>query len=276
MTARARQGDPQWLERAARVSLRLAGVEQHRLRPLLALLVAPGDLLGWVRFVGGLPWARLVLDDSIAAVRFDLRLFETGGRLTWVRLAQSVLDVADEERHLRGRSRQALRTNVRRARAAGLVCGEAIGSAELDELDRAVQSRWASQPEPHGPYAPLFGRPGQLTVAVRDPGGAPLAVAAATIVGDWAHLDLFVKLADPGEARFLLHVFLLERLRERRVRRLVTTPLLRLSPGLRYLHGLLGYAPTNLVVRRPSRGARRRALAAVASSAPAPRRRSAR
>ena len=101
------------------------------------------------------------------------------------RLCRGVLLLPhDHSEYLRGRRRQALRTNLRRAAAAGIVCEEVSDpAAALDAASEVFRSRRASfsDKERHtletdGAF--LFARPEATLMVARDQSGRPLAVTA--------------------------------------------------------------------------------------------------
>jgi hypothetical protein len=163
------------------------------------------------------------------------------------RLAQGVLTLPQEQgAYLRGRSRQAVRTSVRKALAAGVVC------RPLDSIEerRAVaghvvpgMTEWSDE---------LFMLPGDQWRAAFAPDGVPVAIAQVTVDREWALLKGLV--SSDHASRYLLHTDLVNALVEAKARYLVVdgpmAPLL--APALQYWQRLLGYRVAGLsVCRKP-------------------------
>lgn len=172
--------------------------------------------------------------------------------------------------YLRGRHRQALRTNLRRADAAGIGCKwiadaaragdaarEIFGSRQLEpmtdpEIDRIIRA-----------WLKLFARP-DITVGVaRDKRGTPLAIIAAAI--DERTCLIHAAVANNHHARWALHDYLVRFLIARGVRYLLCEgggPLgaLGFPPEIHHYQRLLGYELRHLVPvsAHPRSAARRR------------------
>jgi hypothetical protein len=194
-----------------------------------------------------LPRLSVSLTDSPPGERLRRHLGDRILGIRHSRVAQGVLELPKEQgAYLRGRSRQAVRTSVRKALAAGVVC------RPLDSLEerRAVASHvvpgmaeWADD---------LFLLPGDLWMAALAPDGVPVAIAQVTVDREWALLKGLVSTDHTG--RYLLHTDLVNALVEARARYLVVdgpmAPLL--APALQYWQRLLGYRVASLSVRRKS------------------------
>ena len=133
------------------------------------------------------------------------------------RLCRGVLLLPrDHSAYLRGRRRQALRTNLRKAAAAGIVCEEVSDpAAALDAASEVFRSRRASfsDKERHtletdGAF--LFARPEATLMVARDQSGRPLAVTAVVIDDTVCLIELAV--ASSHEARWALHDHLVQML----------------------------------------------------------------
>ncbi|MBV9605257.1 MAG: hypothetical protein JO027_09125 [Solirubrobacterales bacterium] len=167
------------------------------------------------------------------------------------RLCRGVLLLPhDHDHYLRGRSRQALRTNLRRAALAGIRCGIAIDPvtaitaardvlerrrAAITEEDRAnLTSAWPA----------LFARVETALLVARNPSGQPLAVIAALIDDDICLIHVAV--ASDHDARWALHDHLVRILIGRGVRYLLAEGdgpfgALGFDAGMRHYQHLLGY-----------------------------------
>ena len=167
------------------------------------------------------------------------------------RLCRGVLLLPQEHAaYLRGRHRQALRTNLRRAVAAGIRCdvmtdmcevydalGDVLrGRVELladDELRTAVSD-----------FGALFARPETTVTLARDDRGLPLAIAGV-IIDDVVCL-IRVAVARSHDARWALHDYLVRMLIDRGVRYLVAEGggpfgALGLETNVHHYQRLLGY-----------------------------------
>jgi hypothetical protein len=141
------------------------------------------------------------------------------------RIAQGVLYLpSDFAAYLRGRRRQAVRTNIRRARDLGIDCH----SRTLPEWTRPDEKLMRAAPVEH------------WWATGRD--GATLGEAWLTIDDECALLHSMV--CSERYARWLLHTAIVERLCAARCRLLLTNsfdvPLM--SPGQQYFQRLLGYS----------------------------------
>jgi len=178
-----------------------------------------------VRFLWALPLTTVRLSDSPTGQAIAEHLSLTRWGIPRFRLAQGVLFLPSEfASYLRGRRRQAVRTNVRKARALGIDCHSSMVAdwtrpgGELT-LSAPVEHWWAT------------GRDG------------------ATVGEAWLTLDdecalLHSLTCSERYARWLLHTAIVERLCVARCRLLLTNsfdvPLM--APGLQYFQRLLGYS----------------------------------
>jgi hypothetical protein len=141
------------------------------------------------------------------------------------RLAQGVLHLpSDFATYLRGRRRQAVRTNVRRARDLGIDCHSWTVPAWTRPEQKLTQAApveywWATRPD-----------------------GATVGEAWLTVDGECALLHAMA--CSERYARWLLHTAIVERLCAARCRLLLTNsfdvPLM--PPGQQYFQRLLGYS----------------------------------
>ncbi|HEY4828724.1 MAG TPA: hypothetical protein VIH85_18265 [Solirubrobacteraceae bacterium] len=126
----------------------------------------------------------------------------------------------DRSEYLRGRRRQALRTNLRRAENAGITCqlmdGQSVDLDEILEIKTWRRRGSALTDTDVTTLRSLLGRPEMTFVAARDLSGRLLAVAAVVIdemvcLIEWA-------VATNHEARWALHTHLVDVLIAREVR----------------------------------------------------------
>ncbi|MGY1771529.1 hypothetical protein [Blastococcus sp. SYSU D00813] len=196
-----------------------------------------------------LPDHRMVLSDEPAGR--ELRAwFRPDRRLPFNRAPVAVLELpGSQAEYLRGRSRQALRTNLTRAAAEGLRCAPVEDAGELHRVAAAVATRRATTPD-------TLVRPGQLPArdrlwsAAYDATGEPVALCQAVVDEDRAGLVLMVTAVGHAAAplvRYALHAHLTGRLVDRGVSTLaVGGSMLLTSTGTRYFQRRTGFTPVHL------------------------------
>jgi hypothetical protein len=162
-------------------------------------------------------------------------------------VAQGVLVLPEcEGLYLRGRSRQAVRTGMRRARAEGITCRALYDVEErhavLQHLDMTM-SEWDEG---------SLSLTGDVWRAAFSADGVPVAVARMTVDVELALLQTFV--SSHLASRYLLHTELVETLISAGARYLaVNAPMAPLmEPALQYWQRLLGYQIANLSLRHVS------------------------
>jgi hypothetical protein len=153
------------------------------------------------------------------------------------------------EEYLRGRSRQALRTNCSRARRAGITVARVDDAARIRagvidifaRRDDAYARGWHLRRAELGE--------GEFWFAV-DAAGRTLAFAEVVVDETAALLSAMLGSRSPGgsEARYLLMAEMLGSLSKRGVRQVVVSRAFQLTPGLVYFQKLLGFSPKNLKV----------------------------
>ncbi|HEY2225642.1 hypothetical protein [Actinomycetospora sp.] len=164
-------------------------------------------------------------------------------------LAVSVLALPETpEDYLRGRSRQALRTNSRRAREQGVTCRAVDPAESARRLEEVVPDRWYRAIVP-GAQADLAA--GLCTGWVAEgPDGTTEVVALTSTAGPLARLDLMLSAAErEGDARYLLSAHVVTELAAAGTRLLAVDGALTLAPGLRHFQHLLGFGQATLDVR---------------------------
>ena len=178
-----------------------------------------------VRFVKGLPKTDVQLSDAPTGIAIAEHLSLRRWGIPRFRLAQGVLHLpADFATYMRGRGRQAVRTNVRRARELG------IDSHRRDIAD------WTRPGESLRHAAPVE----HWWATDRD--GETVGDAWVTVDSECALLHSMV--CSERYARWLLHTSIVERLCGAGCRLLLTNsfdvPLM--APGQQYFQRLLGYS----------------------------------
>lgn len=164
-------------------------------------------------------------------------------------LAVSVLALPENpEDYLRGRSRQALRTNSRRAREQGVTCRAVDPVESVRRLEEVVPDRWYSAVVP-GARTDLTA--GLCTGWVAESAdGATEVVALTSAAGPLARLDLMLSTPErEGDARYLLSAHVVTELAASGTRLLAVDGALTLAPGLRHFQHLLGFGQATLDVR---------------------------
>jgi hypothetical protein len=189
----------------------------------------------------------------------DLRVQQADADAWWFRdwfalrrrLAWAVLDLPTVEDHyLVGRSRQALRTNLRHARTRGVTSSRVTYEGWFEAVNAILRAR----DDKPGPRQDRPG-PGQQAAyyVARAVCGEPLAFAGAALFGQFAVLfDLISRpdrQPDSSWARYQLHTFLARDLGCSGVKHLLTGSALRETAGNQYFQHLLGYQARNLCIK---------------------------
>lgn len=195
--------------------------------------------------IATLPKLSVSLTDSPPGERLRRHFGDRIWGIRHSRLAQGVLSLPEERgAYLRGRSRQAVRTSIRKALAAGIVCRPLDSLEERRAVVRQVVPGMAERADD------LLLAPGDLWRAAFAPSGEPVAVAQVTVDCEWALLKALV--STDHASRYLLHTDLVNALVEAKARHLLVdgpmAPLL--APELQYWQRLLGYRVASLSVRR--------------------------
>jgi hypothetical protein len=175
-----------------------------------------------------------------------------GERLFSGHWAQAVIQTSSKKHdYLTGRHRQAVRTNIHRARELGITATRLGG---YDEFAAAAAPLYASRPggdavltdmQSSPPPADEFAWYSASTAAHE----APVIIAAVALFGDFGVLAVMVgnrHYPRVGHARYLLHTFILSDLAACGIRHLVVGSVLRESSGNQYFQRLLGYRVCNV------------------------------
>ncbi len=237
---------------------------------LLAAATRPSRAIALLTLLLRSPKVDVVLSDSAAGhalrVHLDQRFL---GIVPQNRLCQGVLILPGRESdYLRGRKRQAARTNLRRAAAAGIRCETVSGRSDaLQATAQIMQGKTRMTEEDRvtltQTYRALFDLPEVTAFIARASDASPLAVAAVVIDDEMCLIRATV--ASNHEARWALHHHLVRTLIGRRVRFLVsalegTFGALGLEPALQYYQHLLGYDLCHINPGVPPAIAARRAM----------------
>jgi len=239
------------LERAAAwvAELRSAESTAARLRALTSRK-ALGDLRTLAR---RLPRVEAAFSDSPAGA--ELRNWFGPGRvLPLDRAPVALLRLpATAAEYLRGRPKQALRTNLTRAREAGLRCAPAASAEQVWDCVHRIAARRGQTAEHVVLRRPRPGLVRDFAIAW-DAAGEPVALVETIVDREWAGLAVLVSAhghPDALLARYLLLAHAVEALIERQVRVLVVGgSMLLTEPGVRYFQRRTGFVPVWL---RPTR-----------------------
>ncbi len=172
-----------------------------------------------------IPRTRIRLSAGPAGERIRSHLELTRWGLPRFKLAQGVLHLPGDHRaYLRGRRRQAVRTNVARARGQGILCS------------RTVVSDWAPFDHQDAPAAPA-----ELWQA-RNRRGVAVGEAWVTVDKHCALVHSLV--TNESDVRWLLHTAIVEDLCDRGCRQLLTNShdAFLMPAGQQYFQRLLGYS----------------------------------
>jgi hypothetical protein len=171
------------------------------------------------------------------------------------RVARSVLQLPDDRaRYLRGRHRQALRTNVRHADALGISCHEVhetgAKEAALDDLLRGLGLGHPNTLEERRYLNQVIGlepERQQVYTAV-DADGKVVGFAAVEVDLRCARLVFLHSIAGPmcAPARYALSLHVIGALIDARVDLLLVGGTMRLAPGLQYFQQRLGFEIFNV------------------------------
>jgi hypothetical protein len=200
-----------------------------------------------------LPWVGVHLSPAPAGAAIGNHLGTRTCGLPTGWLGRAVLAVPEsEEDYLTGRHRQAVRTNARRARDAGVTCRAVGPSGDRLQVAREVYADRGDDDQVSLDW--LEARLGEGTfLAACGAGGEAVAFASVLVDGEAAYLEFFISSQDheaAAAARYLLHLHLLGELRRAGARHLISDSSLAAAPGVRYFQHLVGFEPVNVRVRR--------------------------
>lgn len=245
---RAGYGGP-WFAAASALPLEGGLLQPRRLANLFATtLLRPGQMGALIALLLSTRFERVVLSESLTgeALReyFGQRSL---GVFPQNQLCRGVLRLPEcHSDYLRGRRRQALRTNLRKAELAGIRC-EALSSPSraLDAIKEIANGRRVrSTSAETAILATMLTSPEVTLFAARDQLGRPLAIIAAVI--DDAVCLIRVAVACSHQARWALHDHLVRMLIARRVRYLLADDggpfgALGVDTSVHHFQRLLGY-----------------------------------
>ncbi len=213
-------------------------------------------LAATVRLFVRLPRLTVSLSSSPSGREIGAHLRRTRWGIPQNRLAQGVLVIPPTQgEYLRGRSRQAVRTNIRHAEGLGLTCRRLTSLSERRYVaDYMVANRPQSEEQAEAYRRHLDHRDSQCwTVGVPD--HAPAGLAVLTVDTQVAMLWSLVCIEHV--AKWLLHTHIVGELAAAGVRYLLTSS--RMAPlmpaGDQYFQKLLGYRVAHLSLAPATREA---------------------
>ncbi|NAZ85996.1 hypothetical protein [Kineococcus indalonis] len=202
-----------------------------------------------VRLLALLPRERVAVSSSPAGEEVWGFLSRTVAGVALPRPAQAVLTLPDTlQEHLRGRSRQALRTGLNHAKKAGLRCTELLTAQErssaLQELTVALDGDFTGHESLQGQHPRWF--------EARSADGDLVALGLVLIDAEVAMLRFLVSVDDraSSDARYALHTRMVEEVIASGVRTLVVHSPFGWPAGLHQFQRILGYRIVNLLVSR--------------------------
>lgn len=242
--------DAAQFQRASAIAARYAAADS----PVRGLIRIAPSLPFLVRYLRTLPVVHVRLSDRPEGRSLRRHLSRSAAGVPVGRLAAAVLELPDRiEDYLRGRSRQAVRTNLTHARRLGVSCRAVQDEEERYATVRAVLAARGT------PAATLdsacqhsLARSHELHVAA-GPDGTPLAFAGCGIDVEWVHVSQFWSTGTgpaSTHARYALHVHLVEQALCRGAHAFCFESALTVPPGLQHLQHLLGFRPANLRLSR--------------------------
>jgi hypothetical protein len=201
-----------------------------------------------VRLLVGLPRLEVSLTDAPGGAVIGAYLRERRRGVRTHLIAQGVLTLVPEPSdYLRGRRRQALRTNLTHAAAAGIRCVPVQGApAAARAVAELAAAGLIDNPEV------LSERAADTWTLAVDADGRVLGGALVSVDRSWAMINVLV--ASDFPARYALHTDVAARLGAAGVSYLFVSErsALALSDGLQYLQRILGYRVVNLRLPSPA------------------------
>jgi hypothetical protein len=241
------------LDSASEVVRSLQGARDSGRSPWMLVLRHPAALTRAAVTILRLPWLGLSLSPAPAGAAIRRYVGARTCGLPTGRLGRGVLALPEsEEAYLAGRHRQAVRTNVRKARVAGVTCRPVGLSGERLQVARRVYAGRANDDQVSLDWLEERLGAGDFFVAC-GPADDAVAFASVLVDGGAAYLEFFISSQDhevAACARYLLHLHLVVELRRTGVAHLVSDSLLAAPPGVRYFQHLVGFEPANVRLRR--------------------------
>jgi hypothetical protein len=189
-----------------------------------------------------LPAQELVFDDSPSGRGLRDAVSHGVGRWRCVRPLLAVIRLPeDRATYLRGRHRQALRTNLTKADRLGLAGSEVPGKRQMERLAEQVRAaRYDTEATAEEfPYEDT-----DRWFAVRTADDRCVALAGVAVGARDAYLRVLLSAGtrdEAGAARYLAHTMVVHAMMDSGASRLWADGPLTVSPGLQHFQRLLGY-----------------------------------
>ncbi len=211
-----------------------------------------------------LPRLSISLSSSTSGREIAAHLRRKRLGIAHARLAQGVLALPPTlEEYLRGRSRQAVRTNIRHAKGVGLTCRRVTSSAEQRYVAEYMVAQRPQSEDVAETYRRHLNHADAQCWMVEAPDQTPAGLAILSVDIEVAMLWSLVSLDQT--AKWLLHTHVVGELGDAGVRYLLTSSKMAPLMGSRdqYLQKLLGYRVAHLSLEHaPPSDSRSRAEAA--------------
>jgi len=224
----------------------LRGVASSSGRGRLRHTVRPRGFAASARLVAKLERLTVSPTDSPSGRAIRSYLEERRYGIPTHRVAQGVLVVpGTRQEYLRGRHKQAVRTNLHRAQDERLSCAQLASSPEREAFAELIDPDFTDSWE----RKLLIRRSESAWWAVFDVEGQPIGLAVVSVD---AEVALIWSLVCRGHsARWLLHTEIVSEMAERGVTCLLVATRMApvLEPGLQYFQRLLGYQVAHLKLR---------------------------
>lgn len=217
---------------------------------LFVLARRPREVVRLLRLLRGLPQIEIRLTESVSGRSLRAHFGSRRLGVPLRRVGQAVLVMPpDLAAYLRGRSRQALRTNLTKARSAGFTCSEVVDDEERRQIANVIYAQRPDDPHNDWSQEPRLQHRGDRWFVCWDSSPTPAALAVVAVDAEFAYLRLLLSADGPNlasSARYLLHTHVVEALIAERVGKLAVGNSLRITPGLQHFQRLLGYQVYNL------------------------------
>ena len=263
-----------WVSAASALPLNLGVMRPRPLGRFMAAAVRqPRRLSALIALLVRTPTEYVALSGTAAGEALDDYFSQRSlGVVPWNRFCRGLLFLPeDHAAYLRGRRRQALRTNLRRAADAGIECEVVTDPRRaIDDISHVLRRQWnwladAEMEARLEDFRASVTRSEVTTAVARDEDGRPLAVAT-TVIDNFVCLITHA-VATSHEARWALHDHLVQLLIARRVRYLLAEGggmfgVLGFATNVQHYQHLLGYELRHVVPDGRRGTTRRRRLVA--------------
>jgi hypothetical protein len=218
----------------------------------------PGQLMEVAAAILRLPRLQVIVSAESHGENLIKRLGRRSfSAMGWYPAESAMVLPVDEATYLRGKARQALRTNVTRAKKDGLRC---LRVSDADERKRWTDEIFAARTAPENlaefmEHYETRGAVGPTDMhVIVDAEDQLVALCEVAVDTETAMVDVFVKMPDhpsAAVARYMMLLDIVSGLIDRGVKvLLVDASRLHVSEGIRYFQRRVGFEPYNVRVRR--------------------------